>query len=87
MARRDEANEYGVPGGAGSSPKAASSRPIGWGQHGGWGPDETRPFLLLNAPQLAPGRIERRTALVDVAPTLLDFLGLPADGMDGRSLL
>jgi arylsulfatase A-like enzyme len=27
------------------------------------------------------------TSLVDIAPTLLDFLGLPADDMDGRSLL
>jgi len=87
MARRAEANDYGVPGRRWTVMEDGKRPVIGWGQHGGWGPDETRPFLLLNAPQLAPGRVERPTALVDIAPTLLDFLGLPADGMDGRSLL
>ena len=42
---------------------------------------------MLNAPGIAPGVLRRPTSLVDIAPTLLDFLGLPADGMDGRSLL
>jgi arylsulfatase A-like enzyme len=87
MARRDQANEYGVPGRRWVVAEGGKQPTIGWGQHGGWGPDETRPFLLLNAPHRAPGGIERRTSLVDIAPTLLDFLGLPADGMDGRSLL
>lgn len=87
MGRSAEANEYGVPGRRWVVAEGDKPPTIGWGQHGGWGPDETRPFLLLNAPQLAPGRLERPTSLVDIAPTLLDFLGLPADGMDGRSLL
>jgi arylsulfatase A-like enzyme len=87
MARRDEANEYGVPGRRWVVAEGGKRPTIGWGQHGGWGPDETRPFLLLNVPQRAPGRIDRRTALVDIAPTLLDFVGLPTNGMDGRSLL
>ena len=47
----------------------------------------TRPFLMVNAPGLAPGRCARTTSIVDIAPTLLGFLGLPTDGMDGRSLL
>jgi hypothetical protein len=87
MARRAEPNDYGVPGRRWTVMEDGKRPVIGWGQHGGWGADETRPFLMLNAPQLAPGEIERPTALVDIAPTLLDFLGLPADGMDGRSLL
>jgi arylsulfatase A-like enzyme len=80
-------NYFGVAGRRWTVLEVGKRPVIGWGQHGGWGPDETRPFLLLNAPQLAPGRVARPTALVDIAPTLLDFLGLPADGMDGRSLL
>jgi predicted AlkP superfamily pyrophosphatase or phosphodiesterase len=87
MARRPEVNDYGVPGRRWVAVEDGKPAPIGWGQHGGWGPDETRPFLLLNAPRLAPGEIQRPTSLVDIAPTLLDFLGLPADDMDGRSLL
>lgn len=87
LARRPEANDYGVPGRRWVAVEDGKPAPIGWGQHGGWGPDETRPFLLLNAPGLAPGEIRRPTSLVDIAPTLLDFLGLPADDMDGRSLL
>ena len=87
MARQPEANDYGVPGRRWVAVEDGKSAPIGWGQHGGWGPDETRPFLLLNAPSLAPGEIQQSTSLVDIAPTLLDFLGLPADDMDGRSLL
>jgi arylsulfatase A-like enzyme len=87
LARRPEANDYGVPGCRWVAVEDGKPVPIGWGQHGGWGPDETRPFLLLNAPGLAPGEIPRPTSLVDIAPTFLDFLGLPADDMDGRSLL
>lgn len=87
MARDPAANDHGVPGRRWTVMEDGKQPVAGWGQHGGWGPDETRPFLVLNAPRLAPGRVERRTALVDIAPTVLDFLGLPADDMDGQSLL
>lgn len=87
MACRDEANEHGVPGRRWTVAEEGKPAAIGWGQHGGWGTDETRPFLMLNAPGIAPAVLRRPTSLVDIAPTLLDFLGLPADGMDGRSLL
>ena len=87
MARREEANEHGVLGRRWTVAEEGKPAAIGWGQHGGWGPDETRPFLMLNAPGIAPGVLLRPTSLVDIAPTLLDFLGLPADGMDGRPLL
>jgi len=87
MARRPDANEYGVAGRRWVATEDGKPAPAGWGQHGGWGPHETRPFLLLNAPGLVPGEIQRPTSLVDIAPTLLDFLGLPAGDMDGRPLL
>ncbi|WP_422003242.1 alkaline phosphatase family protein [Reyranella sp.] len=87
MARSEEANPYGVRGRRWTVAEPGKPASIGWGQHGGWGADETRPFLMLNAAGLAPGVLGGATSLVDVAPTLLDFVGLPSDGMDGRSLL
>jgi predicted AlkP superfamily pyrophosphatase or phosphodiesterase len=87
MARSGEPNGHGVTGRRWTVAEPGKQAAIGCGQHGGWGPDETRPFLLLNAPEIEPGQTCRPTSLVDIAPTLLAFLGLPAGGMDGRSLL
>jgi arylsulfatase A-like enzyme len=43
--------------------------------------------LILVGPGVPRGRVvETPVGLVDVAPTVLDLLGLPATGMDGRSL-
>jgi arylsulfatase A-like enzyme len=60
--------------------------PVGSGQHGGWGPDETRPFLMLNDGGRTTGVRREASSLVDIAPTIIDFLGLPGDGFDGASL-
>jgi arylsulfatase A-like enzyme len=30
--------------------------------------------------------VRRRTSLLDIAPTILRFLGVPADGMDGSAI-
>jgi predicted AlkP superfamily pyrophosphatase or phosphodiesterase len=87
MARRDAPNPHDVRGQRWTVAEDGKPASLGSGQHGGWGPDETRPFLLLNGGGLVPGRIERPTALVDMAPTFLDFLDLPQNGMDGVSLL
>jgi arylsulfatase A-like enzyme len=86
MARRDEANAYGIPGLRWSAAERGKPSAIGCGQHGGWGADETRPFLLLNAAGLPPGAIRRQTSLVDIAPTILAFVGLPHEGLDGAPL-
>jgi len=59
----------------------------GCGQHGGLGADETHPFLLLNHTSIMPGATSRTTSLVDIAPSILAFLGLPGDDLDGRSIL
>jgi arylsulfatase A-like enzyme len=85
-ARRKDANPYGVPGRRWCISDPVAPPKIGYGQHGGWGPDETRPFLLLNAPGLGPGVLHRPSSLVDIAPTLLAFLGLPGKGLDGAPL-
>lgn len=87
MARWDETNPFGVRGQRLAAFEGQDFSGIGCGQHGGWGPDETRPFLILLHPDLASGRITQPTSLVDLAPTILEFLGLPAEGMDGRPLL
>ena len=86
MARRTEANPYGVPGRRWVALEARKPAPIGSGQHGGWGPDETRPFLMVNDAGRSVGQISHATSLVDIAPTIVDFLGLPTDRFDGSVL-
>jgi len=87
MGRRVDKNAYGVPGARWVAAVPGNPKPVGCGQHGGWGPDETRPFLLLNATDVRPGVIARTTSLVDIAPTILAFLGLPCAGLDGAPLV
>jgi hypothetical protein len=86
MARRDEENGHGVRGVRWVAAEPGKAKATGCGQHGGWGPDETRPFLLLNGVGIAPGALDRPTSLVDIAPTILACLGHPIDGVDGRPL-
>ena len=66
--------------------EAGKPAPIGSGQHGGWGPDETRPFLMANDGGRSPGTAARPTSLVDIAPTIAGFLGLSTEGFDGSPL-
>ncbi len=83
MARRTDANTHGIPGWRWVVTEPDKPAPIGCGQHGGWGPDEMKPFLLLDWPGGLLGIVRRRTSLLDIAPTILAFLDLPVDGMDG----
>jgi hypothetical protein len=85
MARRPDANRHGVPGRRWVVSEGKPV-PVGSGQHGGWGPDETRPFLMVNDGRTVGVRSEP-SSLVDIAPSLVDFLGLPTEGFDGKSLL
>jgi len=87
MGRRDDANPYGVRGTRWVAAVPGSAKTVGCGQHGGWGPDETRPFLLLNGMDVSPGEHSRTSSLVDIAPTMLAFLGLPTGGMDGAPIV
>ena len=86
MGRRDDANAYGIPGLRWVAAEPGKPIQVGCGQHGGWGPDETQPFLLLNGINLRPGVHDRTTSLVDIAPTILAFLRLPIEGLDGAPL-
>jgi len=86
MARQEDANPYGVPGRRWVAAEADKPVPVGSGQHGGWGPDETRPFLMANDGGRSSGTARRATSLVDIAPTIAAFLGLPIQGFDGSPL-
>lgn len=86
MARQGEANPYGVAGRRWVVDEAGKRAAIGSGQHGGWGPDETRPFLMMNDGGRSTGMLQHPTCITDIAPTIAHFLGLPGDGFDGKSL-
>jgi hypothetical protein len=85
MARQSEANPYGVPGRRWVAAEDGKPVPIGSGQHGGLGPDETRPFLMLNDGRQS-GTLRKASSLTDIAPTIAHFLDLPLDGFDGSPL-
>lgn len=84
-ARQSEANPHGVPGRRWMV-KEGQAVPIGCGQHGGLGPDETRPFLMVNDGGGSSGTLPRASSLTDIAPTIAQFLGLPLTGFDGSPL-
>lgn len=60
---------------------------IGNGQHGGLGELETIPFLVAEHPEVPRERRATRTSLIDIAPTILSFLGTDAGELDGQSIL
>jgi hypothetical protein len=86
MARHERSNVHGVVGQRWVAAEPGKPAPIGSGQHGGWGPDETRPFLIANDGGRTIGAVGARTSLVDIAPTMVRFLGRPLEGFDGLPL-
>lgn len=86
-ARSDEVNAFGVAGGRWMVEDGEGTPDIGCGHHGGLGPDETRPFLVLVHPMFGTGTIDRATSLVDIGPTILAFLGRDGDRMDGTPIV
>jgi hypothetical protein len=87
LAGDDRANPHGV---AGYCPivqdPADSDSKIGFGQHGGLGANEQRPFLVVEGGGFAAGPRQDPTSLIDIAPTLLRHLRVGHDDMDGRAL-
>ncbi len=86
MARRDELNPHGVRGRRWVVTEPGKPAAIGDGQHGGWGPDETNPFLIVNHTGSSSVTLRQPTCITDIAPTMLRYLGLPMDGFDGSPL-
>ena len=83
----DRVNPHGVPGHSHIvrdllEPKECT----GFGQHGGLGSNEQRPFLFASGGGFVPGVHHGRSSLVDIAPTVLRHLGLATAGMDGQPL-
>lgn len=64
-----------------------------FGEHGGFEHGHTlydellHVPLILKAPGVPAGRVDAPVGLIDIAPTVLDLLDLPAGGMDGDSLV
>jgi arylsulfatase A-like enzyme len=88
MRASDALNAYGVPG-TSLVAKPASGKPdrLGCGQHGGFGAYEQSPFLMISGTGFGSGQVrDGRAAVIDLAPTILAYLGLSAEGMDGATL-
>jgi hypothetical protein len=81
-------NEFGVAGRSlVAKPRWDKPDRVGCGQHGGLGLFEQSPVLLIDGPGFtAGGRREDAARIVDLAPTILQHLGVPADRLDGRTL-
>ena len=85
MAGRDAPNRFGIPGIAHvAGCRFSSNDAPGRGQHGGLGRYETNPVLIVDDGSGDARRIETRTNAVDVAPTILRFLGVGHEGTDGQ---
>tara|TARA_R110000787_G_scaffold86057_5_gene183197 strand:- start:25010 stop:26272 length:1263 start_codon:yes stop_codon:yes gene_type:complete len=87
MAKSGEANRFGVPGlgdvcGDPFSPKDST----GFGQHGGLGPYETNPMLIVSGRGFATGVSDHQSSVTDIAPTVLRHLDVDGPAMDGSPL-
>lgn len=88
MAASEDENSYGIPGlSQAVKPMAGKADRLGCGQHGGLGRYEQSPFLMIEGDGFTAGATRTEpTSLVDLAPTILAHLGLPAEGTSGRAL-
>jgi predicted AlkP superfamily pyrophosphatase or phosphodiesterase len=84
----EEPNAFGVRGHSyESKPVAGKATHLGCGQHGGLAKYEQMPFLTIDGDGFTNGATSAvSTSPIDLAPTILAHLRLPADGMDGRAL-
>lgn len=84
----DERNAFGVPGrSCESRPVPGKATHLHCGQHGGLARYEQMPFLMIDGAGFEGGTTSNApTSPVDLAPTILTHLQLPAEGMDGRRL-
>lgn len=83
----DVPDAYGLPGRGLMTP---GDVPLGGGMHGGLHPGELNTVLVVSAGPATPAGVisDRPAGIIDVAPTILDALGLPpAVSMRGTSLL
>ncbi len=88
MASDRENNDFGVPGRSlAAKPRWDKADRLGCGQHGGLGFYERAPVLMIDGEDFSAGTMTDRAArIVDLAPTIMRHLRVPADGMDGHAL-
>jgi Type I phosphodiesterase / nucleotide pyrophosphatase len=84
----EEPNTFGIPGrSCEAQPAPGKVAHLDCGQHGGLARYEQMPFLMIDGTGFtAGGTTHAVTSPIDIAPTILAHLGLPAEGMDGRQL-
>jgi arylsulfatase A-like enzyme len=84
----DAPNPFGVRGHSyESKPVAGKATHLNCGQHGGLAKYEQMPFLMIDGEGFTAGSASHTpTSPIDIAPTILAHLQLPAEGMDGRRL-
>jgi arylsulfatase A-like enzyme len=83
----DRANPHGVPGHSHIVRDSLEAKECtGFGQHGGLGKNEQRPFLFISGGGFTPGIRDNRSSLIDIAPTALRHLGLPSTETDSQPL-
>jgi arylsulfatase A-like enzyme len=84
----DQPNAFGVRGMSYEArPAPGKATHLGCGQHGGLARYEQMPFLMIDGPGFMAGTVTSApTSPIDIAPTILAHLGLPAEGMEGRRL-
>ena len=89
MRRHGALNTYGLPGFV-LVAKPATGKPdrMGCGQHGGLGAAEQAPVMVVEGPGFRPGLSMAAASPIDIAPSILGFLGCGLEGpaMDGRAL-
>ena len=88
MRSNDQPNEFGVPGmSAAAKPSMGKPDRLGCGQHGGLGTYEQMPFLMIEGDGFRPTTLcTEPSSVIDLAPTILHHLRIPADGCEGRPL-
>ncbi len=81
----DAVNEHGLAG----SSLQNSTYPVGGGLHGGMNPKELHNWLALGGSAFAAGQVvERPSGIIDILPTVLHLLDIPApESVEGRVLL
>lgn len=84
----DEApNDFGIAGSClAVKPQGGKADRLGFGQHGGLNAHEQSPVLVIDGAGFIPGERSAPVAVVDIAPTILAHLGLPANHLDGIAL-
>ena len=82
----DRANPFGIRGYGDIVEDIDGKDYTNFGQHGGFGPNEQKPFLFVEGGGFEPGTRGDAVCHVDIAPTVLRHLGRPHEGMDGRPL-